>query len=108
MPPHEPYVAVDRRLLLWMSAFAVALGLFLVNPGAALAGDGHGSHGWDSDHGSGGWQHDSDKSGSWGHSPDQGQPPSEGSGPGQPCEEEKPPQEKPPVEYPPEDRKSVV
>jgi hypothetical protein len=100
MPPCEPRAAVDRRLL-WMSAFAVALWLFLVNPSTALAGGDHPSSGWDSsDHGSGGWQNDTEGSPpSWGH--DHGQPPSEGSGPGQPCENQGPPEEQPPVETPP-------
>jgi hypothetical protein len=102
MHPREPHATIDRRLL-WMSAFAVALWLFLVNPTAALAGGDHPSHGWDSsDNGSDSWQHGTEGTPpSWGHTPDQGQPPSEESGPGQPCENQGPPEQQPPVETPP-------
>src|SRR5829696_3279840 len=101
MPPTEPQATVDRRLL-WMSAFAVALWLFLVNPSTALAGGDYGSDGWDSsDHSSDSWQHGEEGTPpSWGHTPDQGQPP-EGSGTGQPCENQGPPKEQPPAETPP-------
>ena len=60
---YEPRVTVDRRIL-WMSAFAVALWLFLVNPGTAIAGGDHSSSGWgsSSDHGSSDWQHGSEGS----------------------------------------------
>ena len=101
MHPIELHATVDRRLL-WMSAFTVALWLFLVNPNTALAGDHDGSHGWDSsDHGTS-WQGGTEGSTpSWDHPPDQGQPPSEGSGSEQPCENEGPPKEQPPAETPP-------
>ena len=72
----EPRLTPDRRIL-WISAFAVALWLFLVNPGTAIAGGDHSSSGWGSpsDHGSGDWQHGSEGTPpSWDH--DNGQPPS--------------------------------
>ena len=40
----EPRVTADRRTF-WISAFAVALWLFLVNPGTAIAGGEHQSSG---------------------------------------------------------------
>ena len=93
MPPYEPRALFDRRFLL-VSAFAVALWLFLVNPSTALAGGDHQSQGWgSSDHGSSDWQHGTEGSPpSWDHTPDQGHPPSEGSTPGQPCENQGPPE----------------
>jgi outer membrane biosynthesis protein TonB len=91
----EPRSTPDRRIL-WISAFAVALWLFLVNPGTAIAGGEHQSSGWDSpsDHGSGDWQNGSEKS-----TPEY-KPPEE-TPPVEKPPVEKPPVEKPPVETPP-------
>ena len=91
----EPRLTPDRRIL-WISAFAVALWLFLVNPGTAIAGGEHQSSGWDSpsDNGSGDWQNGSEKS------PPEYKPPEE-TPPVEKPPVEKPPVEKPPVETPP-------
>jgi outer membrane biosynthesis protein TonB len=91
----EPRLTPDRRIL-WISAFAVALWLFLVSPGTAIAGGEHQSSGWDSpsDHGSGDWQNGSEKS------PPEYKPPEE-TPPVEKPPVEKPPVEKPPVETPP-------
>ena len=99
----EPRAAGGRRFI-WISAFALALWLFLVNASAAIAGGDHPSQGWDSpgDHNTSGWTHDSEGTPtSWDHPSDQGQPPPEGSGSGQPCEHPgTPPEETPPVTPP--------
>ena len=80
----EPRLTPDRRIL-WISAFAVALWLFLVNPGTAIAGGEHQSSGWGSP---------------------QGSPPVE-TPPEQSPPEYKPPEEKPPVEKPPVEKPPV-
>jgi hypothetical protein len=89
MHQSEPRAHGNRRSI-WISVFAVALGLSLVNAGAAFAGGEHpppGTEGTPS---------------SWSNTSDEGHAPPETSGPEQPCTEEKPPgHEKPPVETPP-------
>jgi hypothetical protein len=92
----ESCAAGDRRFI-WIAVFAVALGLSLVNAGAAFAGGEHPSQGQ-------GYPT------SWGDTSDEGHPPPEAPAPETPCtEEEKPPgHETPPVETPPVETPPVV
>jgi hypothetical protein len=108
----ESRAPVDRRFI-WISVFAVALWLSLVNAGAAFAGgeDSSAGQGSWSDQGGADTQHDTgEHSPSWGDTPDEGHPPPEAPAPEEPCEEEgppeggTPPEEKPPEWTPPEEK----
>jgi hypothetical protein len=97
----EPCAAADRRFI-WISVFAVALWLSLVNVGPAFAGGEHPpqDEGYSHDQGSGDWQHDKEGTpGSWGGTPDEGHPPPEAPVPEEPCKEEQPPEETPPPSH---------
>ena len=89
--------AAGRQRFIWIgiAAFVVALWLSLVYAGAAFAGGGHSSAGWQN--------HTEGTSTSWGDNSDEGHPPPETPGGEGPCEEEghTPPGETPPTETPP-------
>jgi hypothetical protein len=97
--------ATGSQRFIWISVFAVALWLSLVNAGAAFAGGEHPSQGSSPEYGNANWQHDTEGSPtSWGDTQDEGHPPPEAPAPEQPCTEEQPPEETPPEETPPEEK----